>query len=159
MGLKWGLGRGGWARQAAVTGGLLCLGLAASGAQTLTVSGSPAAMVINTAIAGQPPTSKTDGTTTYSVKAGNKNSPIKITGRLNAVMPAGMSLTVTLAATTGATSNGTVTLDATARDLVGDITHTNVRTASITYVISAAPAAGVVAPQSRTVTFTVAAWP
>lgn len=141
-----------------MVGGLSCLSLTAR-AQTLSVSGSPAAFRVNTAIAGQPPTDDTDNATTYSVKAANKNSPVKITGRLNAVMPAGMTLTVNLAPTTGATSNGTVTLDATARDLVGNITHTNVRTASISYVISATPSAGVVAPQSRTVTFTIAAWP
>jgi hypothetical protein len=146
------------ARQAALMGGLLCFGATAARAQTLTVSGSPAAMVINTAVAGFTPTDDTDAATTYSVKTANK-TPIKITGRLNSPMPPGVTLTVNLAPTTGATSNGTVTLDATARDLVGNITHNNVRTAAITYVMSATPAAGVVAPQSRTVTFTIAAWP
>ena len=150
---------GSWARQAAIIGGLLCFGGMRVAAQALSVSGSPAAMIINTAIAGQPPTAKTDAATTYTVKAANRNSPIKITGQLNAPMPPGVTLTVNLAPTTQATSNGTVTLDATARDLVGNITHTNARSASITYVLSATPAAGVVAPQSRTVTFTIAAWP
>jgi hypothetical protein len=146
-------------RQAALMGGLLCFAAVAAQAQTLSVSGSPGAMVINTAVAGFDPTSDQDVATTYSVKTGNKNSPVKITGRLNSPMPPGVTLTINLAPTTNATSYGTVTLDATARDLVGNITHTNVRTAAITYVISATPAAGVVAPQSRTVTFTVAAWP
>ncbi|HET9424460.1 MAG TPA: hypothetical protein VFO55_03740 [Gemmatimonadaceae bacterium] len=116
-------------------------------------------MVINTAIAGFPPTDAQDATTTYTVKSGGRNSPVKISGRLNTLMPAGMTLTINMAPTTGATSNGTVTLDATTRDLVGNIVHTNNRTAAITYVISATPEAGVVSPQSRTVTFTLTAWP
>lgn len=149
----------GRAWQAALLGGLLCCGSAAARAQALIVSGDPAPMVINTAVAGMEPASVTNGTTTYSVRAGNRNNPQKITGRLNSPMPAGMTLTVNMAATTQATSLGTVTLDATARDLVGNIVHTNLRSASITYVIAATPAAGVVPPQSRTVTFTLTAWP
>jgi hypothetical protein len=157
MGLKRGVGS--WARRAAIIGGLLCFCAIPSLAQTLTVSGSPANLVINTAIAGQPPTSDNDVTTTYTVKAQNKNTPIKITARLNAIMPPGVTLTVNMVAPTGATSDGTVTLDATARELVGNITNTNAQTKGITYTLSATAAAGVVAPQSRTVTLTVAAWP
>ena len=151
-------GRGSWARQAVITGGLLCFASVA-GAQTLSVSGSPGNLVINTAIAGQPPTSDNDATTTYTVKGLNKNSPLKITGRLNAAMPPGMTLTINMAPPGGAVSNGTVTLDATTRDLVGDITNSNAQTRSITYTLSATPAAGVVPPQSRTVTLTITAWP
>jgi hypothetical protein len=151
-------GRGSWARQAVIIGGLLCFAAIARG-QTLSVSGSPANLVINTAIAGQPPTSDNDATTTYTVKALNKNNPLKITGRLNAAMPPGMTLTISLAPPGGAVSNGTVTLDATTRDLVGDITNSNAQTRSITYTLSATAAAGVVPPQSRTVTLTITAWP
>jgi hypothetical protein len=140
-------------------GGLSCFLAVTAAAQTLTVSGSPPSMVINTAVAGFAPTDDQDVTTTYSVRAANRNSPLKITGRLNAPMPAGMTLTVNLAPTQGSVGYGTVTLDATARDLVGDIAHTNNRTAAITYVLSATPAAGVVPPQSRTVTLTLTAWP
>jgi hypothetical protein len=70
-----------------------------------------------------------------------------------------MTLTVTMTAPTGATSMGAVTLDATARDLVGNITNTANETEQITYVLSATAAAGVVTAQSRTVTFTIASWP
>ena len=151
-----------FAKQAALGGGLLCFGPGVAGAQavnSVTVSGSPAAMTITTATAGFAPNSVTNGVTTYTAKAKKATIPQKITGMLNTVMPVGMTLTVNLAAPTGATSNGPVTLDATARDLVGNITNTTVQTRSITYVISATPAAGVVAPQSRTVTFTITAWP
>ena len=154
-----GGGRGSWARQAAMVGGLLCFCALGLGAQTLSVSGSPGAMVINTAIAGQPPTNDTDAGTTYTVRAQNKNKPLKITARLNSAMPPGVSLTINLLAPTGGISNGAVTLDATDRELVGSIDNTNAQTRSITYTLSATPAAGVVTPQSRTVTFTLTAWP
>ena len=151
--------RGSWAWQAVRGGGLLCFCALAAQAQTLSVSGSPGTMVINTAIAGQPPTSDNDATTTYTVKAQNKNRPLKVTGRLNSTMPPGVTLTVNMQAPTGATSIGTVTLDATARDLVGNITNTTAQTLSISYTLSATAAAGVVTPQSRTVTLTLTAWP
>jgi uncharacterized iron-regulated membrane protein len=148
-------------RQAALVGGLLCLaGVAAEGQRggstTLTVSGDPAAMAITTALAGFAPDEATNAVTTYTVKT---NAAKKITGQLNAPMPPGMTLTVNLVAVTGATSQGTVILDATPRDLVVNITNAQPRTAGITYVLSATPAAGVVPPQSRTVTFTITNYP
>jgi hypothetical protein len=150
----WGL------RQAALVGGLLCLGSHAARGQTLTVSGSPAAMKITTATAGLPPNSITNAITTYTVKTNKATKPKKITAQLNSAMPVGMTLTITLVAPSSpATSDGTVTLDATARELVGDITNTTVQTKGITYVISATAAAGVVTSQTRTVTFTLVSWP
>ena len=116
-------------------------------------------MSITSATAGFPPDFLTNAITTYTAKAKQANRPQKITGQLNAAMPVGMTLTVTLVATTGATSDGTVTLDATARELVGNITNTANETHGITYVLSATAAAGVVLSQSRTVTFTITAWP
>jgi hypothetical protein len=137
---------------------LLCFGAVAR-AQTFSVSGSPGSLVINTSIAGQPPTSDNDATSTYTVKAQNRNKPLKIMARLNAAMPPGVTLTIELQAPTGGVSAGPVTLDATDRELVGSIDNTNAQTRSITYTLSATPAAGVVTPQSRTVTFTLTAWP
>ena len=116
-------------------------------------------MAITTAIPRQPPTIDNDATTTYTVKARNKNNPVKIMARLNAAMPPGMTLTVEMQAPNGATSAGPVTLDATDRELVGEITSPSAQTRGITYTLSATPAAGVVTPQSRTVTFTLTAWP
>jgi hypothetical protein len=151
--------KGSWAPRAAIIGGLLCFGAMNASAQVLTVSGSPATMRISTAIAGQAPTSITEATTTYTTKTNNKNQPKKITARLNSVMPPGMTLTLTMAPPTNAVSYGPVTLDATTRDVVGSITNTNQFTGAVTYVISATAGAGVVAPQSRTVTLTITAWP
>jgi hypothetical protein len=139
-------------------GGLLCSGALAQ-AQTFSVAGSPGTLIINTAIAGQLPSSEMDATTTYTVKAQNKKKTVKIMARLNTAMPPGVSLTIEMEAPTGGISAGPVTLDATDRELVGSIDNTNAQTRSITYTLSATPAAGVVTPQSRTVTFTLTAWP
>ena len=149
---------GSWARQAVRGGGLLCFGALAARAQALTILTSPSAMTINTAIAGQPPTSKNSNSTSYTV-TGKNNRTYKITARLNSAMPPGVSLTVTLTAPTGATSLGPVTLDATTRDLVSNIINKTAEVEQITYVLSATAAAGVVAPQSRTVTFTLTQTP
>ena len=146
-------------RRAAMVGGLLCLGATGAAAQKLTLSGSPAAMNITTAVAGANPTAVTNAVTTYTVRTNAITSPKKITVALNTAMPAGMTVTVTLVAPTGATSSGAVALDATARDVVINITNTANQTKSITYVISATPAAGVVTSTTRTVTFTLATYP
>ena len=146
------------APRAALMGGLLCLGPAVARAQSLTVSASPALMRISTATAGLAPNAVSNAVTTYSVSAKNKANPVKVMGSLNSVMPPGMTLTIDLAPTTGATDPGIVTLDATARELMGNITNGAVLVRSITYTLSATPAAGVVSG-SRIVTFTLLAWP
>jgi hypothetical protein len=56
------------------------------------------------------------------------------------------------------TSQGFVPLGTTARDVVTGITFALANRA-ISYQFSATPAAGVVPPQSRTVTFTIVAGP
>jgi hypothetical protein len=146
--------RGSWARQAAIIGGLLCFGGIAR-AQTFTITGgNPAAMIINTAIPGQPPTGKT--TPAINVSIGGKNGRVyKVTASLNSIMPPGVTLTVTITAPTGATALGPVTLDATTRDVVSNIINKTAETKTITYSLSATAAAGVVTSQSRTVTFTL----
>jgi hypothetical protein len=149
-------------RPAALMSGLLCsvLGFAAvPAANVLTVSGSPLAMKITTATAGFPPNSATDVSTFYTSSAKKATSPMKIMASLSAIMPANMTLTISLVAPTGATSDGTVPLDATSRELVGNITNTSTENNTITYTLNATAAAGVVVSQSRIVTFTMLAWP
>jgi hypothetical protein len=127
-------------------------------AQSLTVSGSPPTLRIQTATAGLAPNSVTNATTTYTISIPS-GAPRKITARLNSAMPAGVTLTATLAAPAGATSSGPVALDATARTVVNNIPNTGATTRSITYRLSATAAAGVITVRSRTVTFTVALAP
>lgn len=128
-------------------------------AQSLSVSGSPAAMAVNSAVAGSPPTSVSDATTTYTI--GTHNAADGVTAQLNTAMPAGVTLTATVAACGGGTSYGPIALDGTTRNLVHGVkTNGNgTCTAAITYQLSATVAAGVVPIQSRTVTLTLIALP
>jgi hypothetical protein len=125
---------------------------------TLSVTASPGAMTINSAVAGLQPTSKTDATTSYRVTSFLAPQK-KITAQLNAPMPAGMTLTATYAALGGGTSSGPVALDATARNMVINIGTVLGGTAAITYVVAATVAAGVVPLQTRTVTLTILNYP
>jgi hypothetical protein len=145
------------------TVGTVCvalLGAASStvSAQTLSVSGSPPALVVSTAVAGAQPVAVADASTTYTTSA-LLLARKKITGQLSANMPSGVTLTIALVAPSGATSNGTVTLDNTPRDLVVNISNLLPETNQITYVLAATVAAGVIPSSSRTVTLTLVNYP
>ena len=130
----------------------LLLGSRILGAQnSLSVSGSPPLLRISTAVAGSQPNPVTTATTTYTVQVSSGGSR-RITGRLSAAVPAGTTVTVSLAAPPGATSLGAVVLDATERDLVINIPRPTNATLTITYVFSGTVTAGVVANNSRSVT-------
>jgi hypothetical protein len=146
-------------RQAALVGGLLCLGGGLAGAQTLSISANPPAMIISTAVAGSNPTSVTNATTTYTTKTNIATNKLKITGRVTAILPPGMSLEINLTPVTSGVSNGSVVLTTVAQDLMGPITNTTNQTKTITYKLNATAAAGVVASTTRTVTLTLTAWP
>lgn len=141
--------------------GLLSFGsrLAAAQFLGLTVSGSPAPMIINSVTAaGQQPLSKINASTTYRALVFLAPAK-KITARLNANMPANVTLIAQLAAPGGAASSGPVTLDVTTRDLVTNISNSFNTPMTITYTLSATVLAGVVPSQSRTVTFTLVNYP
>ena len=70
---------------------------------------------------------------------------MKITGEINTAMPANTALRVMLAAPTGATSVGMVTLSATAQNLVTGIANlTSENGLGISYEFDASVSAGVV---------------
>jgi hypothetical protein len=143
-------------------GGLLCFAsmAKAQAANTITVSGSPASMNITAAAGpGFGPTSVSNVITTYTAKAKKATAPQKVTAQLDAAMPAGVTLTIDMVPTTGGVDFGVVTLDATPRDVIGNITNTTNETHGITYTLSATVAAGVVVSQSRTITLTLTAYP
>jgi hypothetical protein len=119
------------------------------------VSGSPAVLQILGAAggAGTPPAPAVNAATTYTVKVQNKTVK-KITVQLSSNMPAGVTLTISLAPPTGAVSIP-VTLNTTVTDAVTNITNRQAETLPITYTLNATLAAGVVGSQSRTVTFTL----
>lgn len=135
--------------------GLFMLQGTAAGAQTLSVSGNPGLLRISTAIAGSEPIAVTNASTTYTVVTGNPNRVHKITARLDAPTPVGVTLTASLAAPAGASSLGPVALDGTARDVVIDIPRRTTATQAITYTLSATVAAGVIPNSTRTVTLTI----
>jgi len=131
---------------------------AAAQVTTISPSGNPAAMTISTAVAGLQPTGVSNSATTYSTANVKSSQPQKITARLSANMPAGVTLMVSLAVNASATSVGAVSLDVTARNVVINITA-NQTSQTITYQLSALVSAGVIASQTRTVTFTIANYP
>ena len=114
-------------------------------------TGSPS-LVINTATAGSGPA---NATATASWAVTTNQSGAKITGSLNSNMPAGLTLSVDLAAPAGASSAGAQELSTVAVDLVTSITQLAQGALSVGYTLSATPAAGVVASTTRTVTYTI----
>jgi hypothetical protein len=128
-------------------------------AQSLTVSGSPGLLRVNAAVAGNAPTAVSNNSTSYTTRTTGGSGAKKITARLSSNMPAGTTLTITMAATTGATSLGAITLNTTTQDVVQNITNTTNQTRAITYNLTATAAAGVINSTPRTVTLTLTNYP
>ena len=120
----------------------------------ISVSGSPAAMKVSVAVAGQAPTVVNNSSTTYSIGTKPPSGHYAVTARINSPMPAGVTLTVTLAVNVArATSSGPVILSTVSQNVVTNISNT-MAGKSITYNLSATAAAGVVPLQTRIVTLT-----
>lgn len=121
----------------------------------LSVSGNPAPMKITTAVAGSPPNSVSDNSTTYSITTLGINE--KITGQLNTSMPSGVSLKITLQAPSGATSLGAIALTTTPQNLVTNLPLLSLLVSglSISYQLSASVNAGPISSRSVVVTLTV----
>ncbi|HKP75602.1 MAG TPA: hypothetical protein VJT67_08670, partial [Longimicrobiaceae bacterium] len=99
----------------------------------LSFSGSPA-LVIAAATAGSAPTS-VSANATYAVTTNETDR--KITAQIDSDMPAGVDLTVSLAAPSGGTSAGAVSLSTTAHDVVTGISTLNASGLGVTYSLSA----------------------
>lgn len=136
------------------TAGLLLFGDSRAGAQAITPVGP---LTVTTATAGLQPNPVT-GSTVYSatlVFVGQQ----KVTGYLNANMPANTQLSVKLTAPSGGTSLGNINLDTTPRDLVIAATPVFFTNVTILYTFKPTVLAGVIPVSSRTVTFTLATYP
>lgn len=120
----------------------------------LSLSGSPAALTVSAAAPGAEPTAATDATTTWSITTNETNR--KVTAAIDP-LPEGVTLVVDMAAPPGATSAGSVRLGSTAVDLVTGISTVQASGLPITYMLTAATSAGVVAPTTTVVTFTITA--
>ena len=138
---------------------VLALGARAAFAQTLTSAGSPGLMRVSSAVAGSEPLPITVAGGTYTITTPNPNRTYAITAQLNANMPTGATMAVSLAAPPGGTSLGAVALDVTARNVVTGIGRNVNSTQNITYTFTATAAAGVLPLSSRTVTLTVIRFP
>lgn len=117
-------------------------------------TGSPS-LVVNSATAGSAPDAATDATSTYSITTNETNR--KITAALGTAFTSGVTLSLNMAAPTGATSAGTKVLGTTAIDMVTGITEVNESGLTMTYTLDADVTDGVVASATKEVTFTIIA--
>ncbi len=124
----------------------------------ISASGNPAALIVNTAVAGSQPTPVTDATTTYSLTTNHPSGSYKkITAQITTggAMPTGVTLEIQLAAPPVGTSAGYVALTAAAQEVVTSITACVGSALPITYRLSATIAAGIVASAQKTITLTI----
>ena len=119
----------------------------------IAVSGTPAPLVVGSAIAGSAPTSATSSGTTWAISTNESNQ--KVIASIDAIMPTGLSLEVALAAPAGASSRGLVPLGTSGADVVTGISTVAASALPISYRLSATPSAPVSSAQTRTVTFTI----
>ena len=154
------------ARRTAVALALVAFAAASAQAQTanqtvtfavnainqIAFAGAPS-LTITTAVAGSAPTSVTDNTASWAVTTNQTGA--KITASIPAVMPAGLTLSSSLAAPAAATSAGFLALGTVAVDLVTGITKLAQGALGVTYKLDATAAAGVVASSTRVVTYTI----
>jgi hypothetical protein len=150
-------------RSLAILIALVLTGTRAIGAQAISVSGNPGLLRISTAVAGTEPVAVSDAASTFTITtpAGGGNQKWQVTMSLNANMPAGVTLTASLAVPLNSqgTSNGAITLDVTPRAMLVNVKKGYTGTATTTYQLTATTAAGVIPLTSRTVTYTVTTYP
>jgi hypothetical protein len=127
-------------------------------AQTMTASGDPGALIVQTATAGSEPAPASDAMTTYVVTTTSANQ--KIVARLDAPLPNGVTLTFQAAAPAGAASRGPVALTTADQEVVGPVpTPGTYAGLAIVYTLSSTVKAGPVPTSARTVTLSVVAGP
>jgi hypothetical protein len=130
------------------------VGVEVQAINSLSFAGEPV-LVISATTAGSAPTAASSTVATYAVTTNETNR--MITAQINSAMPTGVALTAALAAPSGATSAGVVTLTTSAQPVVTGIATLNASGLAITYGLSATAAAGVMATTTRTITYTILA--
>ena len=121
---------------------------------TITLSGNPSALTINSAVAGSQPASVTNSSTTYSVST--TLTVRVITGKINTNMASGLTLQLGLAAPSGATSLGSVSMTTVAKNLITGIPiNTTSSGNTVTYTFSATVSAVQASNQTKTLTLTL----
>ncbi len=114
--------------------------------------GAPS-LTITTAVAGSAPTSVSNAASTWAVTTNQTGA--KITASIPSNMPAGLTLSASLVAPATAASTGFQPLSTTAVDVITTLTKLNQGGMAVTYKLDATAAAGVIASQSRVVTYTI----
>jgi hypothetical protein len=115
---------------------------------------SPAALVINSATAGQAPNPVTQ-VSAYDITTNCATNSKRITAVLSGAMPSGVTLELNPAPPTGAVGGTYVPLTAVAANIVTGVDAVNEDSIAMTYRLSATVGAGVVASDTRTVTVTL----
>jgi hypothetical protein len=126
--------------------------IAVNAINQIAFTGSPS-LTITTAAAGSNPTSVSDASATWAVTTNQTGA--KINASIGSAMPAGVTLSVPLAAPAGASSAGSQSLGITAVDVVTGISKLAQGGLGVTYTLGATAAAGVVASTSRVATYTI----
>ena len=118
----------------------------------LAVTGSPS-LTITTAVAGNAPTQVNANANTWAVTTNQTGA--KVTASIAAAMPPGVTLSARMFPPAAATSTGMRPLGVAAVDLVTGITKLNQSGMQLRYRLNATSAAGVIASDTRVVTFTI----
>jgi hypothetical protein len=122
----------------------------------LAIDATEVTLTINAATAGSQPDDDTDAATAkYAITTNAATDAKKITAAINTAMPSGVTLSVTLAAPTGATSSGVKSLSDTPENVVTAIEMVAESALVITFKLSATVSAGVVASAAKTLTLTL----
>ncbi|HXT13993.1 MAG TPA: hypothetical protein VN706_00085 [Gemmatimonadaceae bacterium] len=118
----------------------------------ISVQGSPV-LTVRDAIPGGPLSSVTVDGSTWSVTTNSTGA--KITANLDQDLPAGLTLSVSLGAPTGAASAGLQVLRTTPVDVVANVSRTAAADLPIRYRLDAAITSGVVVEGTRHIVFTI----
>jgi hypothetical protein len=134
------------------------LTLAVNSVYKISTSGNPAPLTITTGTAGSDNlVAATDNSTTYSITQ-NFGNTVKVTANLDAALPAGYTLTITLASTKGTSIPNVDISNATAGSAANVVTAMNIgadANQAIAYSFSALASAGTLASTAKTVTLTI----
>ena len=136
-----------------LTAAFVCFsGVETTASSTVTIAGNVNLIVSSAVSVGGGLAPGSDGTT-YTVT--NTTGTKKLVGRLSTAMPSHTTLQVQLAAPSGATSTGVVTLTASDQNLVNGIGVVNEGGLDMTFTLSATVHAGLINTGSRTLTMTL----
>jgi hypothetical protein len=135
---------------------LLLFGSRTAAAQTISfTNGSGGTFTIASAVAGQDPTTVSNGAGNFTTNTKNKDGALRIRAQLDQPMPPNTTLTLTLSYPTG-NNLGAKVLDITPVDMIINIPiFQGIRTGTVSYSFAATASAGVLAPFQRIVTLTI----